>query len=155
MITAWRIVKKAHAASAFSGKGAFLFGGRWNSQGILMVYLAGSQSLSALEQLVHTGTTVDLVAGDFVIIPVEFPDSLVADVGKLPKNWREYPAPRAVAVIGDRWIQASSSVALRVPSAVIPDESNYLLNPLHRDFSKIKIGKARKFTFDSRLGRLS
>ena len=155
MITAWRIVKKAHAAAAFSGRGAFLYGGRWNTQGIPVVYLAGSQSLAALEQLVHTGTTANLVEGDFVIIPVEFNERWVADVGKLPKNWRSYPAPGTLAALGARWIKEAPSVAMRVPSALIPDEVNYLLNPLHPDFVKIKIGKARKFTFDSRLGRLS
>jgi RES domain-containing protein len=151
VITAWRICPARLARTAFSGEGAFLYGGRWNSPGTRMVYTAGSQSLAALEMLVHTGDANDLVALKFVAIPVEIDEALIAEAGKLPRNWAVYPAPPATAKLGDAWIQSGRSCVLRVPSAVIRAEWNYLLNPAHPDFRKPRIGRSVAFKFDSRL----
>ena len=137
--------------TAFSGEGAFLYGGRWNSPGVRVVYTSATQSLAALEMLVHLDDPGDLAALRFAVIPVEVPEVCIGEVSRLPRNWRTYPAPTTTARIGDAWIASAETPALRVPSAVVRDEWNYLLNPAHPAFSKLKIGKARRFAFDSRL----
>ena len=151
MITVWRICTKHHIRNAFSGEGAAANGGRWNSPGTPVVYTAGSQSLAALEILVHTSDSNDLVDLGFVAIPVELDENRVLDVGRLPRNWKSYPAPISTMRLGDAWVRARSSVALRVPSVVIPAEWNYLINPAHPEFKPTGIGKPRPFTFDKRL----
>lgn len=150
MITVWRICTKQHVRNAFSGEGAASNGGRWNSPGTPVVYTAGTQSLAALEILVHTADPNDLIDLGYVAIPVELDEEMGADVPKLPRNWKTYPAPLATMRLGDAWIHAKTSVALRVPSVVIPSESNYLLNPTHPDFGKLRIGRPHAFLFDSR-----
>lgn len=151
MIRAWRICKARLARTAFSGEGAFLYGGRWNSPGVRVIYTAGSQSLAALEALVHTGDANDLVNLEFVAVPVEIDEATIAKIEKLPKNWAVYPAPPVTANLGDEWSASGRSCVLRVPSAVIRAEWNYLINPMHPDFPKLRIGKAVPFRFDPRL----
>jgi RES domain-containing protein len=138
MITAWHIVKKRNAARAFNGDGARLFGGRWNSPGIPVVYLAGTPALAVLEMAVHLDRPGLL--GSFVLIPCEFDDAFVARVhpSALPREWRRSPAPAELAGIGDEWVERARSAVLAVPSAVIQQETNYLLNPRHPDFSRIR-----------------
>lgn len=148
---AWRIVKPKHADTAFDGEGARIFGGRWNSPGTAMVYTACSKSLAALEMLVHlpSYTLIEL----FVCIPVTFDSRLVLslDRSSLPTGWQAEPAPSASRSLGDVWIRTNPSAVLEVPSAVIPSEVNYLLNPAHADFKKIEIGSPEHFQFDPRL----
>ena len=151
-ITAWRIVKQKNEKSAFSGEGARLYGGRWNSPGTALVYTAQSQSLAALEMLVHLDSA-DLL-GEYVFFDVVIDEAMIAvvDVSSLPKNWRAEPAPSKLQAIGSAWVAGGTSVALRVPSSLIPAESNYLLNSKHADFAKLQIGKAVPFRYDPRLG---
>jgi RES domain-containing protein len=150
-ITAWRIVKRRLARTAFNGEGAKRYGGRWNSSGVAVVYAAGSQSLAALEILVHLDSAELL--RDYVAIPVSFDSKLVTvvDVSSLPRDWRSYPPPPRVREIGDRWVASAKSVVLQAPSVVVPSEMNFLLNPLHRDFVNLKLGRPIQFTFDPRL----
>ena len=150
-ITAWRIVKQKNEKTAFTGEGARLYGGRWNSPGTAMVYTAQSQSLAALEMLAHLDSA-DLL-GQYVFFDVTMEDSMVAvlDPSSLPKNWPAEPPPNKLRLLGDAWADAATSVALRVPSSIIPAESNYLLNPKHLDFAKLQIGKAVPFRYDARL----
>ena len=151
MTRAWRIVKTRFRADAFSGEGARVYGGRWNSSGIAMVYTAGSISLATLELLVHLDTT--LVIPSYSMCPVDFDDSLleVLDPAALPSDWRQSPPPSSLQLIGDDWISRASSVVLRVPSAVVEDENNYLINPAHKDFKKLAIGRMKPFPLDPRL----
>ncbi len=149
MITGYRICKTKYAATAFDGEGSFRFGGRWNSRGVRAVYMAGSLSLAVLEMLVHL-QDVETVFG-YSFMEARFDERLVEDIGKLPKNWQASPPPPAIQRIGDDWIKQNSSVVLRVPSVIIPLESNYLINPLHKDFSEISLGNLQNFTFDERL----
>jgi RES domain-containing protein len=151
VITAWRICPAGLARRAFTGEGAFLYGGRWNPPGTRMVYAAGSQSLAALEMLVHTEDANDLITLKFVAIPVEIDELLTAAAGRLPRNWAAYPAPTGTAKLGEEWIRSGRSCVLRVPSAVIRSEWNYLLNPAHADFRKLRLGRPVAFHFDSRL----
>ena len=151
MATGWRIVKSRRTRSAFDGEGARLYGGRWNSPGTRMVYVAGSVSLAVLEVLVHLGDVGVLTS--YSLCAVEFEDGLIEplDRSKLPADWRSYPAPPGSREIGDAWVKGGSSVILEVPSAVVERESNYLINPAHPDFASVNVGEPEPFEFDSRL----
>lgn len=150
MRRAWRIVKERHAATAFDGAGAWLFGGRWNSRGTRVVYTSATLSLAALESLVHLNPPV---AFRYMAIPVEFEEALVEaiHVASLPAEWTDEPPPPCTMGIGDLWVRESRSAVLELPSAIIQAEPNYLLNPAHPDFKKIALGKPVPFSFDPRL----
>ena len=151
MITTWRIVTVEHAESAFDGEGAFLFGGRWNSIGVRMVYTSSTASLAALELLVRIRQKEPL--RKYLLFACTIDESLVGtlDPSDLPVDWRVSPPPDSLKQIGDSWIHSASSAALRVPSVIIETEDNYLLNPEHRDFQKIAIAEPIPFSLDVRL----
>lgn len=152
MITAYRIFKTRHAKTWFDGEGAFLFGGRWNSRGTRILYAAGSLSLAALEMLVHLNSAELLSSYSFATIDIGEKDiAAVETLQKLPKNWHASPPPFAIQNIGDKWAASMTSPALKVPSAVVRGEHNYLINVSHPDFSKAKLGKPQPFRFDERL----
>jgi RES domain-containing protein len=146
---AWRIVKERHAASAFTGEGAAKTGGRWNSPGMFVVYASATKSLATLETLVHLNPPVVF---HYVAIPLQFDNALVEvfPVGPLPADWRAEPPPPATKAIGDAWVRAARSAMLALPS-VITGDTNYLVNPRHPQFPRIKIGKPEFFAFDPRL----
>jgi len=150
---AWRITKQRRAKTAFSGEGARLYGGRWNSAGVPVVYVAESQSLAVLEVLVHLDAPALLEK--YVFLEADFDASLLIDLDRssLPKNWRSDPVPEATRSIGDRWVFSGDSAVLRVPSVLVPGESNFLLNPRHPDFRKIGISRPHAFRFDPRLAQ--
>ena len=150
-IRAWRITKTRYAAQAFDGKGARLAGGRWNSPGTPLVYTSSSASLATLEILVHLGNSS--ILGAYSLVWCEFDASLSRPLDRalLPKRWRSAPPPPEVQALGDRWVADAVSAVLEVPSVVIPDESNYLINPAHPDFRRIKVGQPRPLELDSRL----
>jgi RES domain-containing protein len=151
--TAWRITKRKHVKTAFSGSGARKYGGRWNSPGSAVVYSAQTQSLAVLEMLVHMDGPELLQR--YVLLGVELEESLVREVGlaDLPRNWRADPAPIGLRKIGDEWIAIGASPVLRVPSTLVPAESNFLLNPAHPEFEKLIIGEPIAFDFDQRLAK--
>lgn len=153
MARAFRLVKRRHAARAFDGEGARRFGGRWNPPGVAVVYASDSIALAALELLVHLDDVAH-VSG-FVLCAIELPDALIEPLAarRLPAAWRSAPPPDALQAIGSAWAQARRSVVLRVPSAVVPREHNYLLNPLHPDFRKLTPATPEAFELDPRLGR--
>jgi RES domain-containing protein len=146
---AWRIVKTKHAATAFDGEGARLNGGRWNSVGARVVYVSATKSLAALETLVHLKLPV---ASKYVAIPLQFDNALVETFppATRPAGWDAEPPSLASQQIGDVWAKTARSALLALPS-VITGETNYLINPAHPDFAKIKFGKPEPFTFDPRL----
>jgi RES domain-containing protein len=148
----WRICNEKWAKTAFDGQGAEIYGGRWNSIGIAVVYTSSSLALAALESLVHLG--VKKIPINYVAIGADIPSNITlerVEANKLSQNWKEDPAPPELAIIGDRWVNSSESAILKVPSAVIDEEWNYLLNSFHPDFKRIKIGQAKPFQFDARL----
>jgi RES domain-containing protein len=147
---AWRLTKTRHLATAWDGEGAKRAGGRWNSVGVRVVYASATLSLALVETLVHLPSGV-LPA--YSAIPCEIDESFVevVDPGDLPAVWKDYPPPREAQTIGDRWVAEARSAALRVPSVIVPSESNYVINPAHPDFARIKTGKALPFPFDVRL----
>ena len=159
-VTAWRITSHAYQASAFDGEGARLYGGRWNSEGTPMTYLAGSLALAALEQLVHL-SRAELLEGQFVRYQVRVPTHLVLELdpvalpgkGTTGKGTSWTRALEATREIGDGWAEAKDSAVLQVPSAVVPEERNYLLNPVHPKADKISVSDPTPFVFDERLLR--
>lgn len=150
MPEAWRIVKAKYVATAFSGEGAAKTGGRWNSRGVSVVYASSTKSLAALETLVHLNPPVFFA---YVAIRIHFADTLVETVSLsgLPSDWRIQPPPPSTKLFGDVWARDGRSAVLALPSVMVSGETNYLLNPAHREFKKIAIGKPETFTFDPRL----
>jgi RES domain-containing protein len=150
MLTVWRLVTARFAATAFSGEGARLYGGRWNRKGVPMVYTAASQSLAMLEALVQDQP----LRARYLMIPAVLPKNLKIErlaPDELPANWRGLAAREELQAIGGEWAKARSSAVLAVPSVVIPAETNCLLNPLHPQFGKIEIGEAEQVVTDLRL----
>ncbi len=151
MVTAWRIVPKERRLTAFDGEGARRFGGRWNSEGIRLVYTACNRSLACLETLVHLPNPPP--AREFVILPVEIPDGLISRLaGSEIKNFETLEMQRLLTrTIGDRFIQKAAAAVLEVPSVIVPGEINFLINPEHPGFDDFKIGRPEPFAFDARL----
>lgn len=152
MLTVWRLVTARFADTAFSGEGARLYGGRWNRKGVPLVYTAGSQSLAMLEMLVQDQP----LRARYVMIPATLPRNLRVEritAADLPSDWRELASREHLQQLGSEWATRKSAAVLAVPSAVIPSETNYLLNPLHPAFSRIEIGPHEEFVTDLRLLR--
>lgn len=154
MIEAWRLAAPEHAGSVediFSGEGALRFGGRWNSPGRRAVYLGGSLALASMELLVHL--RVPEVLRTYRRLLVRIPERLISVVDEqdLPRGWVMPGLHPVTREIGDRWLDSRESAVLRVPSAVVAGEENYILNPLHRDFAGIETGGIGDFRFDSRV----
>ena len=150
MLRAWRIVKEKYAAMAFSGEGAAEFGGRWNLPGTKMAYTSESQSLATIELLVHLNPPH---FSKYKAIGIQFEEGLTESLSsyELPPDWNVEPPSLLTQRLGSLWAAELRSVVLAVPSAIVPEETNYLVNPLHPDFSRIEIGPARDFALDSRL----
>ncbi len=151
-ITAYRITKTKYADSAFSGEGARLTGGRWNPVGSRMVYLASSLSLATLELFLHTEDYSTLMRL-FSSLPVIFDSKLIETpkLKDLPKGWDSPDIMASTQLYGGEWLRSKSALILAVPSAVTHSELNYLINPEHPDFPKIKVGKSTPFQLDPRL----
>ena len=152
MIVLWKIGKERRRAEAFTGEGARLAGGRWNERGTPVVYASESLALSALETLVHVQKAHRHLA--YISFRIEVPDEVrVEEVprNRLPASWRKEPPPMETMAIGTRWANGSSTAVLKVPSAIIPQEHNYVLNPLHPDFRKIGNFETGPFSFDPRM----
>ena len=153
MIRAWRIDKAKRAkAESFSGEGARLVSGRWNGLGSALVYAASNLSLAALEKFIHLGE--DGLGIKFVSYEIEIPSSIKAvrwEEPDIPKDWRDTPAPVSTQKLGDEWLAGRRSAVLLVPSIVTPSEFNVLLNPVHLEFSKIRIFGPTSFSFDPRM----
>ena len=152
-VVGWRIVKEKHAATAFSGEGARIFEGRWNSAGVRMVYCSENLALATLEILAHTRLVT--MRDKFRAFRVSWDDAImvVVDLKKLPKAWSAQPPAAASKNIGDEWIKSGQSAVLALPSVLVPLEKTFLLNPKHPDFQKIKIKDAGNFVLDPRLKR--
>ncbi|MFZ1730024.1 MAG: RES domain-containing protein [Bacteroidota bacterium] len=145
MITAWLIVQPRHIQTAFDGQGASQYPGRWNERGIPIVYTAESLSLAALEMLVHLPGPSILQR--YQAIPVSFDEALCRQLSPadLSPDWADDPAPLSTRVLGSQWIADASSVVLAVPSAVVPIERIFLINPRHPDFPELTIGDLQHF----------
>jgi RES domain-containing protein len=146
-----RLCRAAHRA--LDGEGAFRFGGRWNRPGTAAVYGSSTLSLAALEYLVHL--EIPQAPTDLVSLTISLPDPSIhrLDRAELPAEWRSVPEHPWCADFGTRWLAAGTTLALQVPSALIPEETNLLINPAHPGFSGVKVLSERPFRFDPRLYR--
>lgn len=148
---AWRIAKKIHALDR-QGTGARLAGGRWNSPGIATVYAGLTPEITAMEKLVHTG---DILPKDLMLVLISLPDDDKLyrrhAVHDLPAGWDALPSSTAAVALGDEFQLAVTHLGMIVPSAVMPEAFNIVLNPAHPAFSGVTIEILRPFEFDSRL----
>ena len=152
MPVAWRLTSLRRAASAFSGDGSVAHPGRWHHPGTRCIYVSSSLSLAQLEVMVHSGGGRPAI--QFVAFRVLIPDDLaIADVPAvlLSEGWRTFPAPTSLADFGSNWVLSGATAVLRIPSAVSPRESNFLLNPSHSDYARIVFSGPENFEFDDRL----
>jgi RES domain-containing protein len=147
----YRILRRPYAKTPLDGEGAYHFGGRWSSPGTRVVYTAEHLSLAMIEYFVHIDR--DDPPKDLVVVTAEVPDGVSRTSiapRQLPPTWRHNPPPAELTRIGDRFIREHRSAILIVPSAIAPAESNWLINPLHAEFSKIRVHSIDPFAYDAR-----
>jgi RES domain-containing protein len=147
----YRILRRPYAKAAFDGEGAYRFGGRWSSQGTRLTYTSEHLSLAMLEYFVHIDP--DYPPKDLMQATADVPDTvprIILKEKQLPENWRRTPAPPELAGIGNEFVQNGRAAVLIVPSALATAESNWLINPMHPAFSRIKLNPAEAFAYDSR-----
>ena len=148
----WRFCRRPFAHKPLSGTGGLHASARWHSAPRLIVYASESLALASLEVLVHLD--LDLPPNDLLALQIDIPASVsLTDLplADLPRNWRRHPAPRSLPKLGDAWLDGGESAVLRVPSALIPSEFNYLINPLHSDARLITVVARSRYAFDPRL----
>ena len=146
-----RLTLAGYADAAFTGEGTRRVGSRWTPVGYPAVYLASSVALAVLETLAHADWSV---MPTHRLITVEIPSSVpiaTVDFGALPPDWRATPPPATLQRIGRDWLDADETALLRVPSVLVPQEFNFILNPAHEDLSQLTIGMPDRFTIDTRL----
>lgn len=147
----YRLSKKTYI-NDLSGRGAEVNGGRWNSKGTPVIYTASSRALAVLEVAVHT--PLGIIPTNYFMATIELKNNSkiqTVDIDNLDANWNSNPLVKATQFIGDRFVNTNEYLALKVPSATVPGDFNYLLNPAHPDFKSVKIIKTEAFEFDSRL----
>jgi len=139
-----------------SGIGAREFGGRWNHKGTSIVYTSEGRPLAILECLVNFPMPVSPKALDLKIATIVIPDVIIPkriSISDLPSNWRDYPAPLELADIGTKWARKKETLLLRVPSAIVHQEFNILINSLHPDMKRVKVSHVENYKLDARLLR--
>ena len=146
----YRIAKEQYIKD-LSGEGSRLYGGRWNNKGTRIIYTAESRSLATVEYLVHV--PLQIIPRDLYIAEIDVPDVEIeiVEASSLETNWQDYPSPKSIRDTGDTWQRDKKALLLRVPSAVIKNEWNILVNPEHRQFHKVKIASIESYSFDVRL----
>jgi RES domain-containing protein len=147
----YRLSKKEYR-NDLSGKGAWLAGGRWNSKGTALLYTGASRALCMAEVAVHMpyGT----IPEDYFLVTIEIPSDSMLEVAveSLPADWAEFPHPPATQQIGDDFVRAGKVLVLKVPSATVAGDFNYLINPLHDTAYQVRIAASPVlFNFDKRL----
>jgi len=149
-VRVWRIARRAF--QALDGEGARLYGGRWNSEGVPVVYASGTIALAALEYLVHVDP--DDVPDDLVVMEIDVPDDAGmerVELAALPEGWNRVEDLAVCVGFGDLWAATGTSLVLSVPSSLVSREANFLLNPLHPDAARIQVVAGDPFVFDPRL----
>lgn len=131
--------------------GAVQYGGRWNPIGMPALYCGTSIAICSLEKLVHVG------AGAFpplVLVAVDIPDDTLLyapDLAQLPNGWNAMPTSGAAQAFGRAWLEGGTELGMKVPSVIVPEESNVILNPRHPDYGRVELQIVRPFTFDGRI----
>lgn len=144
----YRLAKEIYADD-LSGRGAEIAGGRWNSKGSPALYTGQSIALCVTEIAVHI--PLGIIPKDYRLVHIEIPDFDFFEPKRLPKDWNIFPHPDSTQKIGDKFLKENKFVLMKVPSAAVQGEFNYIINPRHKNFSEVKIKKIEKFTFDDRL----
>lgn len=149
----FRVEREKYLDSILSGIGASMSKGfRWNSFNTKLIYTAESRALATLEVSVHLDLSEDLPSDRFYVT-IEIPDTIAileVKTDDLPKDWNAKPPTRTTQIIGDDFVHYNEAAVLKVPSSIVPQEFNYLINPNHKDIRKIKIIAIEKMGFDSR-----
>lgn len=145
----YRIANSRHA-SDISGTGAAIYPGRWNKKGTPVIYSGESREIALLENIVHNEP---LFYPKLDILIIQIPDDSISilGIGDLPKSWSRFPAPTILAEIGQKWVDAAETIALKVPSSIIQTSSNIVLNCNHPRYGEVEILEQKKFDFDLRL----
>jgi RES domain-containing protein len=146
----WRIARRPYALDR-SGAGARDFGGRWNSLGTAVIYAGGSIAIAELETFVHLA---GVLPSDLVLVRVDLPDRYSAEtpgMGTLPPDWNAVPPGPGSMQFRTTWVTEHRSLVLYVPSVIVPEELNAVLNPNHPQFPEVKMEIARPFSFDPRM----
>jgi RES domain-containing protein len=150
----FRIERKRYLATTLTGQGASLASGfRWNSESTRLVYTAATRSLAMLEIMAHLDASEDLPTDRF-FVEIEVPDALairVVEANDLPEGWDARPPNRFTQRLGDEFVRNPTAAVLQVPSAIIPEEFNFLLNPAHPDARRLQIVKTTPLQFDARM----
>jgi len=147
----YRLTASRYVATAFSGEGTRRVGGRWVPVGYPVVHASSSIALAVLETLVHVDPSV---MPAHRVIAVDIPEAMPVTatlVPDLPDDWRRTPPPSRLREFGKAWLEAGETALMRVPSVIVPEESNYLINPRHADFSRLAIHPSAPFEIDRRL----
>jgi RES domain-containing protein len=147
----YRIAKNLYIRD-LSGSGPRLYGGRWNPKGISVIYTSENRALAALELFVHMSRA--MIPPNLSLASIKIPDTASIKeitLKALPRNWRSFPAPPELAEIGASWISSKESLLLRVPSVIVPPESNFLINPAHPEMTGVRIIKVEAYSFDKRM----
>ena len=151
MTRVYRILRRPYSEKPLDGEGAYRFGGRWSTAGVRLAYTSEHLSLAILEYFVHVDP--EDRPKDLVVMTAEVPDGvsrLSISARQLLANWRRSPAPPALAAMGNRFVREGRACIVIVPSALAPAESNWLINPQHADFPKIRVRPVEAFEYDSR-----
>jgi len=146
----FRLIQEKYSPD-WDGKGAELIGRRWNSKGVPMIYTSESRALCTAEIAVHIA--LGSAPAEYILLTINIPDNTEIseiDLISLPQGWRKFPFDEFSRKLGDDLIQQNQFLVMKVPSAVIPGDFNYLINPRHPDFEKIKIIKSEPYEFDER-----
>lgn len=145
----YRIAGRKHAAD-LSGAGAAIHGGRWNKKGTAVLYTSESKELALLETIVHTPP---MFVPNLDILTIEIPELVTEiEIGSLPPNWSDYPAPTILSEMAEKWIKEAQTIALKVPSCIIHSSHNYIINCRHPVYKKmVKVKEHKSFHFDLRL----
>lgn len=151
-IVVWRIATEApsYSANDMTGAGAKLTGGRWNSVNVAMVYTSENIALATLETLSHI--RAGALPFNRYLVRIEIPDDVYAaqTIADPPGGWDALPSGRASRAYGDAWVAATRTALLIVPSVIIPDERNILVNPLHGDAARMTASTVRRWHYDPR-----
>ena len=144
---------RAQFIADLSGRGAELYGGRWNKPGLAVLYLAESRALAVLEVLANL--PANAAPNDLRLLTLELPANFSLEtvpLRTLPADWQNYPRSSVTSTLGSRWLKEQRTLALRVPSVLVPQEHNLLLNPAHPEFGQVKLAaEPAPFRFDERL----
>ena len=147
----FRLARKKYPIE-LSGKGASISGARWNSKGTEIIYCAQNRALALAEVLVHLSLAA--LPSDFVMLTIEIPDAILIetlDLTNLNIGWNTFPCTFETPLLGDDFIKRNETCVLKVPSAVVKGDFNFLINPYHIDFYKVKITEQNDFPFDERI----